>query len=200
MRLITDESWDFGDELLSLMERVAESALKSFDIDPSVCEVSLTIVSPEEMRDLNAQYRGKDSATDVLSFPMYESAEEIMAAAQFAPRLNSNSGFAGAEATQNLTGIQSDASDCVLDCAEEVQTPACGMLLGDVVICREIAEKQAAEIGQSLERELLYLFVHSVLHLLGCDHENEEDKRAMRDKEKDILDSFTTDIFKTRQE
>lgn len=54
------------------------------------------------------------------------------------------------------------------------------LLLGDVVICAPIAKAQAEEFGHSLERELLYLFVHSVLHLLGFDHEQEEEKAQMR--------------------
>ena len=61
------------------------------------------------------------------------------------------------------------------------------VLLGDIVICREIAGIQAAEIGQSMERELLYLFVHSMFHLLGYDHENEDDKLNMRAVEEEVL-------------
>lgn len=61
------------------------------------------------------------------------------------------------------------------------------LLLGDVVICAPIAKAQAEEFGHSLERELLYLFVHSVLHLLGFDHEQEEEKAQMRILEESFL-------------
>ena len=61
------------------------------------------------------------------------------------------------------------------------------LLLGDVVICAPIARAQAEEFGHSLERELLYLFVHSVLHLLGFDHEQEEEKAQMRLLEETFL-------------
>lgn len=61
------------------------------------------------------------------------------------------------------------------------------LLLGDVVICAPIAKAQAEEFGHSLERELLYLFVHSVLHLLGFDHEQEEEKAQMRLLEESFL-------------
>ena len=59
--------------------------------------------------------------------------------------------------------------------------------LGDVVICLDKAREQAAEYGHSQERELIYLFVHSVLHLLGYDHMEEEEKRSMRRREEEIM-------------
>lgn len=61
------------------------------------------------------------------------------------------------------------------------------LLLGDVVINLQKVKEQAKEYGHSEKRELSYLTVHSLLHLLGYDHEEEEDKRQMRDKEKRIL-------------
>lgn len=59
--------------------------------------------------------------------------------------------------------------------------------LGDVVICREQAKLQAEEFGHPYERELIYLFVHSVFHLLGYDHEDEAEKRVMREKEEKVM-------------
>ena len=62
------------------------------------------------------------------------------------------------------------------------------LMLGDVVICMEKAEEQAEEFGHGLERELIYLFTHSVLHLLGYDHEEPEDKAVMRAREEEIME------------
>ena len=62
--------------------------------------------------------------------------------------------------------------------------------LGDVVICREKAQEQAEEFGHSYDRELIYLFVHSVFHLLGYDHETDEDKAEMRAKEEKVMSSL----------
>ncbi len=62
-----------------------------------------------------------------------------------------------------------------------------GVMLGSIVICREVAEEQAAEYGHSVTREMTYLFLHGLLHLLGYDHEKEEDKRIMRDTEEKVL-------------
>ena len=59
--------------------------------------------------------------------------------------------------------------------------------LGDVVICKEKAEEQAAEFGHSFEREIIYLFVHSVLHLLGYDHMDEDEKKIMRRREEEVM-------------
>ena len=59
--------------------------------------------------------------------------------------------------------------------------------LGDVVICAERARQQAEEFGHSEEREFIYLFVHSMFHLLGYDHMAEEDKKEMRQAEEEIM-------------
>ncbi|MDR3565193.1 MAG: rRNA maturation RNase YbeY [Negativicutes bacterium] len=108
-------------------------------------EVSVIFVDDEYIRGLNLQYRGKDCATDVLSFALNEGDEPE-----------------------------------VYDGPEET-------LLGDIVISLETAARQAEEFGHNLQRELSYLAVHGMLHLLGFDHETENDKTAMRLKEEQIL-------------
>ncbi len=59
--------------------------------------------------------------------------------------------------------------------------------LGDVVICDAVAKRQAEEYGHSYERETIYLFVHSVHHLLGYDHMEEEEKKIMRGREEAVM-------------
>jgi len=59
--------------------------------------------------------------------------------------------------------------------------------LGDVVICKERAEEQAEEFGHSFEREIIYLFTHSILHLLGYDHMEDEEKKEMRAREEEVM-------------
>lgn len=65
--------------------------------------------------------------------------------------------------------------------------PFLPLLLGDIVICIQQAETQAKEYGNTLTRELSYLSVHSVLHLLGYDHMEDDEKSAMRRIEKEIM-------------
>jgi len=59
--------------------------------------------------------------------------------------------------------------------------------LGDIVVSLERAEDQAREYGHSFEREVGYLVVHGMLHLLGFDHGNEEETKVMRQKEEEVL-------------
>jgi probable rRNA maturation factor len=63
-------------------------------------------------------------------------------------------------------------------------------LLGDIVVSMETALRQAEEYGHSLERELGFLIVHGCLHLLGYDHQREEERQVMREKEEAILTSL----------
>ena len=75
---------------------------------------------------------------------------------------------------------------------EELLDPATGRLpLGDLVISMERVEAQAEEFGHSKRRELAYLVVHSVLHLLGYDHLDEgEEKARMRAREEAVMEEL----------
>ena len=64
------------------------------------------------------------------------------------------------------------------------------LLLGSIAICLDRAKEQAEEYGHSFERELHYLFVHGVMHCLGHDHENEEEKALMRKEEEKVLEKL----------
>lgn len=63
-------------------------------------------------------------------------------------------------------------------------------LVGDVVICYEQAARQAEEYGTGLTREMLYLFVHSMMHLFGYDHMEEDEKKVMRVREEEVLSAI----------
>lgn len=63
-------------------------------------------------------------------------------------------------------------------------------VLGDIYISLEQAEKQALEYGHSLKRELCFLSIHGLLHLLGYDHIEKEEERKMFQKQKEILDAY----------
>jgi probable rRNA maturation factor len=144
MNLIFSDERMPGQAVIDHMIQAAELCLREENLDPDQAEISVTFVSTEEIHELNKVYRGKDSVTDVLSFPQFESQEQM----------------------KNCHGV---------------------LCLGDVVICPEQALLQADEFGHSGERELVYLFVHSVFHLLGYDHMDDEDREEMRAQEEKIM-------------
>jgi probable rRNA maturation factor len=72
------------------------------------------------------------------------------------------------------------------DLADEAVTA----LIGDVVICYDRVLSQAEEFGTGVTREFVYLFTHSILHLMGYDHMEEDEKREMRSREEEILGSI----------
>ena len=67
-----------------------------------------------------------------------------------------------------------------------------GSLLGDVVVCPSVAQDNASRLGHSLSKELDTLVVHGTLHLLGYDHQNEDERVKMERRQNDLLESFTT--------
>jgi len=73
-------------------------------------------------------------------------------------------------------------------------------LLGDIIISVETANRQGEEFGHGLEREIVYLAVHGLLHLLGYDHMVEEDKVIMRAKEEEALRAINLaeELFKNK--
>ncbi|CAB1250406.1 Endoribonuclease YbeY [Ruminococcaceae bacterium BL-6] len=131
--------------LRMLVRRCCNAVLRMEDF-PYPAEISVTFVNNEQIRELNKQYRGKDMATDVLSFPMGED---------------------GVYDENHSTGAK---------------------ILGDVVISMEKAVEQAGLYGHSLEREVGYLTAHSMLHLLGYNHEDGGIERVhMREKEEQVM-------------
>ncbi|WP_276862900.1 rRNA maturation RNase YbeY [Anaerococcus tetradius] len=80
---------------------------------------------------------------------------------------------------------QTDVLSFPLD--DDMNLPGEDIMLGDIVICMDVAKDQAREFGHSLRREIMYLTCHSTLHLLGYDHMEEDDKRKMRAREKEIM-------------
>ena len=85
------------------------------------------------------------------------------------------------------------------DDLEEEIPEVCEICLGDVVICEQKAREQAEEFGHSFERELVYLFTHSVLHLLGYDHVNSEEKETeMREHQRVVMKKLGLEVKQNR--
>ena len=76
---------------------------------------------------------------------------------------------------------------------DEIPKTKTGVLdvLGDIIICIPIVERQAIEYEHSFKRELAYMLVHGFYHLMGYDHMQEDEKREMRKKEETILEKLT---------
>ena len=125
---------DFTAELEETINIVIDKVFEYEDVEP--CNVSILITDNEEIHGLNLEYRGKDTPTDVLSFPLFD-------------------------------------EDGNLDEEE----------LGDIVISLERAKVQAEEYNHSLKREVAFLTAHSMLHLLGYDHENGEQEMYVKQDE-----------------
>jgi probable rRNA maturation factor len=64
------------------------------------------------------------------------------------------------------------------------------MLIGDVVICPDVAVRNATDNGVSYEDEVALLIVHGILHLMGMDHEADDDAEAMEARERELLEKF----------
>lgn len=73
---------------------------------------------------------------------------------------------------------------------DDVENLSAEDLLGDIVLCPLKAQMQAEEYGHSFLREMVYLSIHSLLHLLGYDHMSEEEKKEMRRIEDDIMNNL----------
>jgi probable rRNA maturation factor len=131
----------------------------------TVGEVALTFVDDEAIQELNKQYRDLDKPTDVLSFAMSEFGEDEIQINYEDNELN------GDEGSQD----------------EETASEAFIEPLGDIIISVPRAIAQAEDYGHSVERELGFLFVHGFLHLIGYDHQSEEEEKIMFAKQEDIL-------------
>lgn len=78
MRIVCNEENAISDAMMGVFDRAASICVEKEGLDPTNIEVSLTFVDGEEIRNLNRDYRGVDSVTDVLSFPMIEDFNDII--------------------------------------------------------------------------------------------------------------------------
>jgi len=149
-------------EYSEYIEKAVKTALYIENVNYG-CEINVEITDNSQIQQLNKEYRGKDAPTDVLSFPMIES--------------------------DRIDFIKSDNKNEILKTFSDEVNPENGLiLLGDIIISIEKAKEQSEELNQSLERELMFLAIHSTLHLLGYDHElSEKDDLIMREKQREII-------------
>lgn len=126
---------------------------------PYECEINLTITDNDGIHELNRQFRDIDRPTDVLSFPLIEY-----------------------DIPGDFSHVEDDAQDCF--------NPDTGeLLLGDIVISADKVLEQASEYGHSVRREFCFLIVHSMLHLSGYDHMEDNERAVMEKLQRQILDN-----------
>ena len=154
------EKIEVTDEFINKIEDICEFALKEEGVDLDY-QISLLFVDNNAIKEINNETRGIDRETDVLSFPMLDFEENKV------------------------------YKDIYLDFEfDETFKDGNELILGDMVLSLEKALEQSKEYGHSYEREVCYLVVHSILHLLGYDHMIEEDKKKMRKREEEILNKL----------
>ena len=124
---------------------------------PYEATVDLTLTTDSEIHEINLQQRGIDRATDVLSFPM----TQFPVPGEF--------DFLEEE---GMDSFDPDSGE---------------LMLGDIVISVEHVHRQAEEYGHSLKREYAFLICHSMLHLMGFDHIEEEDRIRMEEEQRKIM-------------
>ena len=111
--------------------------------EPGAARITVRIVDEDEGRELNRDYRGKDYATNVLTFAYGE--------------------------------------------GEDMPLPEGLPLMGDLVLCRQVVEREAAEQGKALDAHYAHLSVHGMLHLQGFDHLEDTEAEDMEARERQIL-------------
>lgn len=151
------EALVLSDEIKAAAVSAIELAAKEEGVTGSF-GVGVLVVDNEGMREINSDTRNKDEVTDVLSFPMID--------------YEAGTVFKDKYSGKKFPVQYYDGED---------------LMLGDIVVSLERASEQAVEFGHSLKREFCYLIVHSMLHLLGYDHMEDEDKARMRKREEEIL-------------
>ena len=125
---------------------------------PYEAEISVLLTTDEEIRKLNRSARGLDRPTDVLSFPMLEY-----------------------DRPGDFSWLESEPQDAF--------NPETGeLMLGDIVISKDRVLAQAEEYGHSPVREYAFLIAHSMLHLFGYDHMEEEERRLMEERQRGIME------------
>ncbi len=184
------------DELFGVSEETLfaafDAALERVGVLESV-EVSVLITTDEGIRALNREYRGKDEATDVLSFPLLDHPIVEAPADQLWPATEEEDSEASDEQDdledEDFSEEFADDSEQEFDDMDELigdeddeageESAFWSTHLGDIAISRETALRQAQAAGHSVAYEVAFLFVHGVLHLVGFDDHTDAGYRAM---------------------
>jgi len=138
--------------------RLVVEAALELENCPYETEVNLLLTTDEEIHRMNMEFRQIDRPTDVLSFPMIEY-----------------------EMPGDFSGIREESDDLF--------DPESGeLLLGDIVMSKDKVMFQAEQYGHSPRREYAFLIAHSMLHLFGYDHMEDDERRIMEERQRRIME------------
>lgn len=160
MQIIIERETDISLEIdeKEVINRVVEAALDHLAC-PYEAQVNVLLTDNAAIAEINRDYREIDRPTDVLSFPMM-----------------------AFETPGDLAFLEEAP-------AEDYFDPDTGeLLLGDIIISVEKVIEQAELYGHSRQRELGFLVAHSMLHLFGFDHMEEDERLIMEEKQREIMD------------
>lgn len=152
---------DINEEELALAKKVIEHILQKEGC-PFDCEVNLTMTNNDGIQAVNKEFRDMDKPTDVLSFP--------------------NCDF---DTPGEFSQFRDE--DVYFDCFNPQNDY---FVLGDIMISRDKMLAQAEEYGHGVTREYAFLIAHSVLHLIGYDHMEEEEAKHMEAKQNEYLNDL----------
>lgn len=124
---------------------------------PYECEINVIFTNNEGIQIINKDFRDIDAPTDVLSFPMIEY-----------------------EFPEDFSKLEEESVDCFNQDNGE-------LLLGDIILNVDRIKSQSEEFNHSIYRELAFLTAHSMLHLFGHDHIDEQQRVIMEEKQEEIL-------------
>jgi probable rRNA maturation factor len=147
---------------LARWQRLAADVLASEGVR-GLAELAVIFVSEDEIAELNEEHMGARGPTDVLAFPIDAADVELVSAGQ--------------PTSRGPDRPPADPADVPL-------------LLGDVVVCPAVAARQAPEHAGSYDDEIALLVVHGVLHVLGHDHDDADERARMRQRERGLLEAL----------
>ena len=150
----------FDFDIEEIAKKVSQAVLDSEGCKHEV-EISLIITDDEGIHEMNRDFRGIDRPTDVLSFPNVSYDEP--------------GDFSVIDGEQNVDLLNPDTGN---------------IIFGDIVINEARVRSQALYYGHSQMREFAFLVAHSMLHLCGYDHMEEDEAAVMEKKQKEILDKL----------
>ncbi len=154
---IKSKKWQAEENIADFIEKIAKKLVSETDIKKIAdreLELAISLVSDAQMKKINHEFRGKNKATNVLSF------------ASLDENLIRKFGLKKAAGAQKY------------------------LFLGDIVISYDTLKKEAKAQEKPFRNHLTHLILHSILHLIGFDHEDEEMAKIMENLEIKILKKF----------